>query len=296
MVNSNALDLVRVASAYVPTGNFINNANEATIAGVTIANLNIQRDGVNVSDVRFPAGIHAPTQINPDLVGEFRLITAPVDAEMGRGNSQIQVQTKSGTNAYHGSAVWEIQNSALDTNQWAYNRTYPKTSSWRNVHQYTLSLGGPIIKNKTFFFALWNGQIARGRDSANPTVLTPCARRGIFRYFDNWSNARYGTAMSLTGTAPSVAVVDQTGNPVTPPALQPSMLNADGSHKDNWQPHNGILRYASVFGMVENASTMASRLLECDCEHRDRRVGRRMGYLSKAGGYHRICRRFDRIY
>ena len=86
-----------------------------------------------------------------EMVGEFRLITAPVDAEMGRGNSQMQVQTKSGSNAYHGSAVWDIQNSALDTNQWAYNRTFPKTSSWRNVHQYTLSLGGPIIKNKTFF-------------------------------------------------------------------------------------------------------------------------------------------------
>jgi hypothetical protein len=87
LVNNNALDLVKIASAYIPTGNYINGANEATIAGVSIANLNIQRDGVDVSDVRFPAGIHAPTQINPDLVGEFRLITAPVDAEMGRGNS-----------------------------------------------------------------------------------------------------------------------------------------------------------------------------------------------------------------
>jgi hypothetical protein len=261
LVNNNALDLVKIASGYIPTGNYINGANEATIAGVSIANLNIQRDGVDVSDVRFPAGIHAPTQINPDLVGEFRLITAPVDAEMGRGNSQIQVQTRSGTNAYHGSAVWDIQNSALDTNQWAYNRTYPKPSSWRNVNQYTLSFGGPIIKNKTFFFALWNGQIARGRDTANPMVLTPCARKGIFRYFDNWSNARYGSALSLAGNAPSYAAVDAAGNPVTPPALRPDMLEIRDNqvvHKGNWEAHNGILRYASVFGIVENPLTMAA--------------------------------------
>jgi hypothetical protein len=262
LVNSNALDLVKVTSAYIPTGNYINGANEATIAGVSIANLNIQRDGVDVSDVRFPAGIHAPTQINPDLVGEFRMVTAPVDAEMGRGNSQIQVQTKSGTNAYHGGAVWEVQNSALDSNQWTFNKSYPKMSNWRNINQYTLSMGGPIIKNKTFFFALWNGQIARGRDTASALVLTPCARKGIFRYFDNWSNSRFNTAMSLTGSAPSVAVVDAVGHPVEPPALDPSMLNADGSHKSNWQPHNGILRYASVFGLVQNASTM-----EPDCSN-----------------------------
>jgi hypothetical protein len=258
LVNSNALDLVRVTSAYIPTGNSINGANEATIAGVSVANLNIQRDGVDVSDVRFPAGIHAPTQINPDMVSEFRMITAPVDAEMGRGNSQIQVLTKSGSNSYHGSMVWEVQNSALDSNQWSLNKSYPKVNNWRNIHQYTMSLGGPLIKNKTFFFALWNGQIAHGRDASSPTVLTPCARKGIFRYFDNWSNNRFNTAMSLTGTAPSVAVVNSAGNPVAPPALDPSMLNADGSHKTNWQPHNGILRYASVFGIIQNASTMAT--------------------------------------
>ena len=256
LVNSNALDLVKVTSAYIPTGNYINGANEATIAGVSIANLNIKRDGVDVSDVRYPAGIHAPTQINPDLVGEFKLITSPVDAEMGRGNSQIQVQTRSGTNAYHGAAVWEVQNSALDSNQWIINQTSPNVTNWRNIHQYTLSAGGPIIKNKTFFFALFNGQIARGRDAANAVVLTDCARKGIFRYFDNWSNDRYLSAMTVTGNAPSVAVVDQNGQPVTPPALLPSMLNADGSHKENWEPHNGVLRYASVFGRVLNASSM----------------------------------------
>ncbi len=257
LVNSNALDLVRVTSAYIPTGDFINNANQATIAGVSITNLNIQRDGVNVSDARYPAGIHAPTQINPDLVSEFRMVTAPVDAEMGRGNSQIQILTKSGTNAYHGGAVWEIQNSALDSNQWSLNRTIPKTKNWRNINQYTLNAGGPIVKNKTFFFALWNGQIARGRDTSTPMVLTPCARKGIFRYYDNWSNGLYNSATALTGSAPSYASVDAFGNPVAPPALLPSMLNADGSHKDTWEPHNGILRYASVFGIVQNASTMA---------------------------------------
>lgn len=246
-VNSNALDLVRVMSGYVPTGsNQVFNANDATVGGVSVANLNLQRDGIDISDVRMPAGIHSPTQINPDLVGEFRMIVSPVDAEMGRGNAQVQVMTKSGTNQYHGSAVWDAQNTVLDSNQWDNNRK-KVTPPWRNLHQYTLSAGGPVIKGKTFFFALFNGQIARLRDSYNALALTPCARKGIFRYFDNWNNARYGQALNVTNT-PSAAIVNLDGTPAAPPALDRTMIDKDGNHLSNWQPHNGILRYASVFG------------------------------------------------
>jgi hypothetical protein len=234
-VNNNALDMVRVMSGYVPTaGNAVFNANDSTVGGVSVANLNLQRDGVDISDVRFPAGIHSPTQITPDLVGEFRMILSPVDAEMGRGNAQIQVLTKSGTNSYHGSAVWDIQNTALDSNQWNNNRS-GITPPWRNLNQYTLSLGGPIVKNKTFFFALFNGQIARLRDSYNALALTPCARKGIIRYFDTWNNGRYGQVTTTAGT-PTIAVVDFNGNPVTP------ATNPDGT------AFTGSLHYASVFG------------------------------------------------
>ncbi|MBN1566716.1 MAG: TonB-dependent receptor [Acidobacteria bacterium] len=239
-VNSNALDMVRVMSGYIPVdGNAVFNADGTTVGGVSVANLNLQRDGVSISDVRFPAGIHSPTQINPDMVGELRIIQSPVDAEMGRGNAQIQVMTKSGSNDYHGSVVWDAQNSGLDSNQWENNRS-AVVPPWRNLHQYTLSLGGPIIKNKTFFFALFNGQIARLRDSQNPLALTACARKGIFRYYDSWNNGRYGQVTTTAGT-PTIAVVDFNGNPVAP------TTNPDGS------AHNGILRYASVFGPLLNA-------------------------------------------
>ncbi len=251
-VNSNALDFVKVMSGYIPVdGNAVFNANGTTVGGLSVANLNLKRDGVDVSDVRFPAGIHAPTQINPELVGEMRIIQSPVDAEMGRGNAQIHVLTKSGSNEYHGSALWDIQNSGLDSNQWENNRSNV-VPPWRNLHQYTISVGGPIIKNKTFFFALWNQQIARLRDSINPNVLTPCARKGIFRYFDNWNNGRYGQATTTAGT-PTIAVVDFAGNPVAP------TTNPDGT------PHNGILRYYSVFGdLTESArSQIAQDPINC---------------------------------
>jgi hypothetical protein len=102
-------------------------------------------------------------------VGEIRLILSPVDAELGRGNSQIQISTRSGTNRYTGSAAWYVRNTALDANSWANNHnpfTDPATGKttnstdkpWRNNHQYSVSYGGPVKipgiydgQNKTFF-------------------------------------------------------------------------------------------------------------------------------------------------
>jgi hypothetical protein len=64
----------------------------------------------------------------------------------------------------------------------------PAQPTWINRNQLTGSLGGPIIKNKTFFFFLWDQQIERERLTARPVVLTDCARNGIFRYWDGWAN------------------------------------------------------------------------------------------------------------
>ncbi len=243
MVNNDSLDLVRLMSGALVNDDPVFGRTATTIAGVTAANINVQRDGVPITDVRFPTGISSPTRLNPDLVGEMRIVTALADAEMGRGVAQVQVSTRSGTNEYHGSLVWNVQNNALDANRWINNRDGTEMI-WRNMHEYTISVGGPIIKNKTFFFALWDGQIARMRQPQQPRVLTPCARNGIFRYYDNWNNGAYGTPTTSTGQTPTIAVVDKDGNPVPP------STNPDGT------PHNQILRYISPFGEVLNPDSI----------------------------------------
>jgi hypothetical protein len=202
---------------------------------------------VTVNDVRWPTGLNATTRVNPDLVGEFRMILAPVDAEVGRGNAQLQISTKSGTNEYHGALVWSVQNTSLDPNTWSQN-SVNAAAPWRNLHEYTISAGGPIIKNKTFFFALFNGQIAKTRQDINLLGLTPCAQRGVFRFYDDWNN---GNALQeiTTGSTPQYASVDRDGNPVAPPYATPGDPDSG--------PHNGILRYASVWGPITNLDTLA---------------------------------------
>src|SRR5215475_2162106 len=221
-----------------------------TFAGLTADKVNVQRDGIDASaSARYvQAGAQTATFVNPDLVGEIRIITAPVDAELGRGNGQVQFLTRSGTNSFHGTGVWFARNTALDANTWTNNRQInaagkwqPLAPNWNNTHQLTGSIGGPIQKNKTFFFTLFDDVMVHARATVNPVVLTPCARNGIFRYFDGWNNGNDLTVTNF-GSTPITAVVDGSGNPVAPTV-----------NETNTGPFTGSLHYVSVFGKLPAA-------------------------------------------
>src|SRR5262245_32519410 len=232
VVGNNVLDLVRILPGFrESTGG----ANLDTFAGAPASTLNTVRDGISVSDGRFNNGLFSTTTINPDLVGEVRLILTPVDAEMGRGNAQDQITTRSGTNRYAGSAVWNVRNTALDPNTWANNRQIdPVTGKapqrdWTNDHDYTLSYGGPIVRNKTFFFTLWDQRIRMERQLASGIVLTDAARLGIFRFYDGWNPGNADITETLINAATATNVnrvaraVDLLGNPLAP------KFNANGT-------------------------------------------------------------------
>jgi hypothetical protein len=81
--------------SFIPQTRSPQDSSVATFAGVSGANVNIQRDGISVNEVRYNSGIVSPSSINPEMVGEFKMVLTPVDAEMGRGAGQVQVFTGS---------------------------------------------------------------------------------------------------------------------------------------------------------------------------------------------------------
>ncbi len=250
-VNRDTMDLIRISSGVVVADDPIFGAANTSFAGVPASAVNVQRDGVTVNGVRFLTGVNTPTRINPDLVGEFRMLLAPVDAEVGRGNAQIQIATKSGTNEYHGAVVWNVQNTALDPNTWGNNRV-GAVPPWRNMQIFTASAGGPIIKNKTFFFVLFEDQIAKRRSPYNASSITPCARLGIFRFWDRWNNGNDLTSEITSangGPNPVIATVDKAGNPIRP-QWEP---NAWGT-----TPYTGQLRHVSIFRPLLNADSIST--------------------------------------
>ena len=114
----------------------------------------------------------APASILPiDAIQEFNL-QSHFSAEYGRNSgSVVNIITKSGTNQLHGSAFEFLRNDALDARNY-FNRDPAPKSAFRN-NQFGGSLGGPIIKDKTFFFGAYEGQ--RERVTSDFTLLVPTA-------------------------------------------------------------------------------------------------------------------------
>ena len=137
-----------------------------------------------------------------EAVSEYRVNTsgALVDGGVGSGG-QVNVFIKSGTNTFHGAAFDFIRNTAFDANDFFNNKTgTPKPLLHRN--QFGFALGGPIIRNRTFFFVTSEWQRQKQGSVENRYVYTPTLRSGLFRYYTKGAN--------------SGALVDASGNPTVP--------------------------------------------------------------------------------
>ena len=114
-----------------------------------------------------------------DAIQEFRVESNSPPAEFGRFNGGVvNLTTKSGANAFHGDAFDFLRSEALNAKNY-FQSTIPTRPEYRR-NQFGGTLGGPVVKDRTFFFADYQGQrqsIARTVTSTVPTVLQ---RRGIF--------------------------------------------------------------------------------------------------------------------
>jgi hypothetical protein len=105
------------------------------------------------SDVEEDVNMGAAIVPNLDSIAEFRILTSNFDAEYGEfSGGQIEVVTKSGTNAFHGDAFEFLRNTDLDARNY-----FSPTRGAFDQNQFGGTLGGPIRKNKVFFFADYQG-------------------------------------------------------------------------------------------------------------------------------------------
>lgn len=115
-----------------------------------------------------------------DTTEEFRVRTSLYDAQMGRtSGGLVTFASKRGTNAFHGSAYEFLRNRKLDANNFFNNRAgIPKAHFVYN--QFGASTGGPLIRNKTFFFFNYEGIRNRKGSFLSGNVPTANERQGIF--------------------------------------------------------------------------------------------------------------------
>jgi hypothetical protein len=122
--------------------------------------------------------VNLPTiQPTPDSIEEFRVITNTFDAEYGRNSGAVvNVITKSGTNAFHGNVYEYFRNTVLNA-QGYFNTVKPQF----NQNQFGGTFGGPIKKDRTFFFLSYEGRrIRQGQSGSQVLVPTTAQRAGDF--------------------------------------------------------------------------------------------------------------------
>ena len=154
--------------------NFISNGSRNSTADVVI-------DGVSTSNFEQNSGIVSATYTpSVESVEEFKLQQSNFSAEFGfSGGNVVNVVTRSGTNSFHGSAYDFLRNEKLDANNFFSNRNgEPRSPLRRNNFGFTI--GGPIRKNKTFFFFDYDGTRERSFASGSAGVPSGAERTGDF--------------------------------------------------------------------------------------------------------------------
>jgi len=177
-INRQANSLFSLQPATTPTGEFAGARNDQST---------IMLDGVDISDNVLGQNFRTVIPVPLDSVEEFRGASANANATFGRSaGGQLTLVTKSGGNLWHGSAYLYHQDSALAANSWTLNRlAAPANKKPVFVdNRFGGTLGGPIFKDRTFFFLNYEGR--RNPTSAVVTRIVPTDtyKQGIMRFRD----------------------------------------------------------------------------------------------------------------
>jgi hypothetical protein len=154
----------------------------AAVNGLRGTFTNLTWDGININDnfLRTDSffGVAVP---NVEGSGEFSITTQNVGPDAGLGVAQVKIVTPRGTERFHGSLFEFHRNDVLDANSFFNNAAgLEKQKLIRN--QFGYNVGGPIFKNKLFFYTFYEGTRQRTETSLLRTVLTNSARQGVFTY------------------------------------------------------------------------------------------------------------------
>ncbi len=164
----------------------------------------VTQDGINVQDnfIRTNSLDFLPNRPTSDNVAEFTMTTSVSGADSAGGATSVRMITPSGTNAFRGTAFEANRNSDLSANSF-FNNKSGVAKPFLNRNQFGGTAGGPIKKNKLFFFGYYEGFRQVSMTAQNNTIpVRDDWGQGVFRY------------AALDGTVRSINVLQQVGVPL----------------------------------------------------------------------------------
>ncbi len=171
-------------AVYVPT----DSVRSGSISGSRADQSNVTLDGVDVNDPQFNTAYTSVLRVTTESLQEFRVTTTNYGANQGRSSAaQVSLVTKRGTNEIHGAAYWSHRNTATSANEY-FNKIrqlelgQPNKPPKLNWHVFGASGSAPIIKDRWFIFANYEGFKQNSEAEASRAVPSLLMRNGYFQY------------------------------------------------------------------------------------------------------------------
>jgi hypothetical protein len=178
-----------------PGALFIPTSNPATVdprygsvAGARADQQSVTLDGIDVNDPQFSTAYTSAIRMTQEALQEFRVSTSNYNAEMGRSSGpQVSLVTRSGTNQYDGSAYWSLRRTATSSNEYFLKLSQlaagqPSEAPKLDKDIFGGSFGGPIRRNKLFFFANLEALREESETPVTRGVPSDSMRDGVLIY------------------------------------------------------------------------------------------------------------------
>jgi len=197
-----ALLSLQPGAVYTPTGDI----RSGSISGSRSDQSNITLDGVDINDPQNQTGAYdTGLRVPAESLQEFRVTTSNYDATQGRSSAgQVSMVTKGGTNNFHGSAYWYHRNTATSSNEY-FNKLSQLSNGAPNKppvlqkHVFGGTVGGPVWKDRMFFFFNYEGLHQNSQTAVLRSVPSDTMRDGIIIY--KCRDATQCPAASVTGVS-----------------------------------------------------------------------------------------------
>ena len=189
----NVVELLSLQAGAVYTGDradidVTEDSRNGAVNGVRSDQSNVTLDGIDVNDQAHGYAFTSILRQTPDSIQEFRVTTTNYNADEGRSaGAQASLVTKSGTNQFHGSAYEYLRNTATSANDWFIKRDeldsgQPNVPPQLNRNIFGGSVGGPIWKDRAYFFTNLDFRTDREQQSVIQVVPSALLRQGIVQY------------------------------------------------------------------------------------------------------------------
>jgi hypothetical protein len=237
LIDRNVFDLTYLAPGVTDMDDQCPNCGNTNFAsnGSRGATADILVDGASITNFEPNGGVtQGVYQPSAESVEEFKVQQSNFSAEYGfSGASILNVVTRSGTNQFHGEVYDFIRNTITDANNWFNDNAMPFVPIPPvHRHEFGGTFGGPIIKNKTFFFFDWDGTLASSMNTYRAGVPDNAMRSGDFGEVCTTQGGTFGT-----GTDPV------TGNTYSNVCQTGGTLLSSGQL---WDPYSG--KFSAVDG------------------------------------------------